>query len=296
MLRLQTILLLYLLMGVYVRKRNIVTVEARSSFNEFLIRITLPCMIFSAFHRDFGLEQLAAASKMLLISFGVYLFSSLLGGGIYRCIPFERRSVMRYGTLVSNAGFAGLPQVQGAYGPLGLFYGSIFLIPLRIFMWSAGISLFVEADWKTKMKNVLTNPGMIAVFLGLPRMLLQIPLPAAMDTVIQTVGDCTTPLSMIVIGMVVADIPIKTVVNKDTLFLSAIRLIVLPVSLLIILKLLHVDPILAGVSVMLTAMPVGVNTPIIAQKYGGDHVFASKCVLLSTALSLITIPLLSIFL
>jgi len=101
---------------------------------------------------------------------------------------------------------------------------------------------------------------------------------------------------MIVIGMVVADIPIKTVVNKDTLFLSAIRLIILPVSLLIILKLLHVDPILAGVSVMLTAMPVGVNTPIIAQKYGGDHVFASKCVLLSTALSLITIPLLSIFL
>ena len=100
-----------------------------------------------------------------------------------------------------------VPQVQGAYGLLGLFYGSIFLIPLRIFMWSAGISLFVETDWKTKMKNALTNPGMIAVFLGLPRMLLQIPLPAAMDTVIQTVGDCTTPLSMIVIGMVVADFP-----------------------------------------------------------------------------------------
>ena len=126
MLRLQTILLLYLLMGVYVRKRNIVTVEARSSFNEFLIRITLPCMIFSAFHRDFGLEQLAAASKMLLISFGVYLFSSLLGGGIYRCIPFERRSVMRYGTLVSNAGFAGFHRSKGLMVLWGYFTALFF--------------------------------------------------------------------------------------------------------------------------------------------------------------------------
>lgn len=296
MLRLQSMLLIFLLVGIFMRKRKMVPTEARPYFTDFLVRIALPCMIFHSFRSDSGWETLYRASGALWISSFVCGVSFLAGWLLYRNTPAGRRSVMRYGTLVSNAGFAGLPQVNGMYGAAGLLYASIYLIPLRISMWSGGISLFIRADRRTKVKSVLTNPGMIAVFLGIPYMLLPVALPRPVEAAIQAIGDCTNPLSMIIIGMIVADIPIKTVICRDVLLLTTVRLVVLPGLVLLVLKSLHMDPMLIGVSVLLTAMPVGVNTPILAQKYGGDHEFASKCVLLSTVLSLFTLPIISVFL
>lgn len=296
MLRLQLMLLIFLTVGIYIRKRNIITKEAQPYFTEFLARIALPCMIFNSFKSESGLEVLLSSSKALLVSFAVCLSSFVLGKILYSHISPERRSVMCYGTLVSNAGFAGLPQVQSTFGATGLLYASIYLIPLRIFMWSAGISLFHKADKKVKIKNILTNPGMLAVYMGLPRMLLQVPLPGAVDSAIKSIGDCTNPLSMIVIGMVVADIPWRTVIDKAAVALTFVRLLIIPMTVLLVMKAIHADSMLTGVSVILTAMPVGVNTPILAQKYGGDYEFASKCVLISTILSMITLPVISIFL
>lgn len=296
MLRLQAILLIYMLLGVYVRKRNIVPAESRPHFTDFLVQITLPCMVFNSFNRDFTPSQLITACQVLFCAFLVCLFSFLLGKILYRNTAPARRSVMRYGTLISNGAFAGLPQVQGIYGPLGLFYGSIYLIPSRIFMWSAGTSMFVQADRKARIINILKNPGIIAVLLGLPRMLLQIPLPVAVDTALQAVGDCTNPLSMMVIGIILADVSIRDVIERDVLYLTAVRLLLIPAVLLAVMRLLHADPVLTGVSVILTAMPVGATTQVLAQKYGADHVLASKCVLTSTILPLFTIPVMSIFL
>lgn len=295
MLRLQLMLLIFLLTGIYIRKRNIVTKEAQPYFADFLVRIALPCMIFNSFGIDSGLETLLSASKTLIVSSIMCLFSLALGFAIYRRSSPERRSVMRYGTLVSNAGFAGFPQVQGAFGVTGLLYASIYLIPIRIVMWSAGVSLFMKEDKKARVKKILLNPGMLAVYAGLPRMLLQIPLPSAVDSAIKAIGDCTNPLSMITIGMIVADIPLRTAINKDVIYLTLVRLLALPMIALTVLTAVHAEPVLKGVCVMLTAMPVGVNTPILAQKYGGDHEFASKCVFLSTVLSLITLPIISVF-
>lgn len=293
MVRLQTVLLIYLLVGVYVRKRGIVSAEARPFFGELLVRVCMPFMVFNAFNTDLTPEKLLAGSKALLFSFIAMTASWLAGVVFHRKAAPDRRKVMRYGTLISNAGFAGLPQAYQAYGAQGLFFGSIFLIPQYIFMWSAGISLFFDCDVKTKIKNVLLHPGMIAIFLGALRMLLQIPLPVEVDRAIQSVGDCTTPLSMITIGMIIADVPLKTAIERDVLRLCAVRLVLLPGVLLLTMKLLRIDSILTGTLVMLLAMPVGATTPVLSQKYGADHVFASKSVLVSTVLSLITVPLLS---
>lgn len=296
MLRLQLMLMIFLTVGVYIKKRRIVAKEAQPYFTEFLVRIALPCMIFNSFKTGSSSGILSPAFQAIIISISVCLFSLAVGSVLYRRVPPKRCSVMRYGTLVSNAGFAGLPQVQGAFGSTGLMYASIYMIPLRIIMWSAGISLFVKTGRRSGIKDILLNPGMLAVYVGLPRMLLQVQLPSAVDSAIKAIGDCTNPLSMIVIGMIVSDIPIRTVFDKDVIFLAFVRLILIPAVVLMLLCFIRVGAVLKGVAVILTAMPVGVNTPILAQRYGGDHEFASKCVLLSTVLSLITLPLISLYL
>jgi len=105
------------------------------------------------------------------------------------------------------------------------------------------------------------------------------------------VSSSTVSLSMIVVGGILAEIDIRTVVSRRTLYFSLIRLIILPGVVLVACKLLGLSPLVASVSVILTAMPAGTTTAILAEKYSCDSGFAVKCVFLSTLLSLLSIPL-----
>lgn len=293
MAKIQVVLFLYLLVGFYANKRKIVPAEARQYFVDFILKISLPCMVFDSFNQTLGKDELVAATWVMVGSLGVCAFSWLIGKVIYRRVPIEQRTIMQYGTLISNSAFAGLPMVQNAYGPLGLFYGSFFLIPFRIFMWSAGISMFMQTDLKAKVKSVLLNPGVIAVELGLLRMLLRIPLPEVVNTAVKSIGGVTTSLSMICVGMIMADTPIRTVINRNVLYLSFVRLLALPLLTMAVMHLFGIDPLVIGVVVTLTAMPVGTTAALLAQKYGADYIFGSKCIFVTTALSLVTVPLMS---
>ncbi|NCB63518.1 MAG: AEC family transporter [Clostridia bacterium] len=296
MARLQLLLMIYLLVGVYARKRNIITKDVRQGLVDFLVRVTLPCMVFESFHQEITAQQLVSMGKLLAVSFGVCFFSVFLGKLLFYSRPAARRGVLQYGTLISNSGFAGLPVVQHAYGSLGLLYGAIFVIPNRIFMWSAGISMFTQADLKTKVKSVLTNPGIIVVELGVARMLLRIPLPSLLDDAIGSIGSCTTVLAMVVVGAILADIPLKALFDKDVFILTVVRLIGIPVLLLVFMRLVGSEQVSTAVGVTMTAMPVGSTSALLAEKYGGDSELGSKCVFVSTVLSMITVPVLAIFL
>ena len=180
----QTVLFIYMAVGFFCRKVRIFTDEARDKLTDFVVFVTLPCMIFESFHMAFSLETLKQGAASVAIALVMACVALLLGKVLYNRFPYEEKSILQYGTLVSNSGFAGLPVVSGAYGDQGLFLGSLFIIPTRILMWSAGISLFTQADPKNAFKKVMTNPGIIAVEIGLVRMFLQLPLPHFVDTAV----------------------------------------------------------------------------------------------------------------
>lgn len=256
----------------------------------------MPCMIFQSFNRNLTLEMLSQAMVLVLVGFGIGIVSIILGKVLYRNYGREKRSIMQYATLVNNAGFAGLPMTEGIFGDLGLFYASIAIIPNRIYMWSAGISLFTETELKQRIKNIALNPNIIAVWLGLLRALLGLELPTALDKGLSNMGAIVAPLSMIIVGAILADVELKTLFDKDVLFLSLIRLVVLPVLVGLVLKLLPIDSVASGVSLILTSMPAGTTTALMAAKYGADVKFASKCVFVTTVLSLVTVPLMMLLL
>ena len=89
----------------------------------------------------------------------------------------------------------------------------------------------------------------------------------------------------------VADVDYRDLVSPMMFVLVFVRQLLLPAVVFFGCVLLHIDPLLTGVSVLLVGMPIGSTSPILAAKYGGDYVFAGKCVILSTVLSLFTIPL-----
>lgn len=296
MLEVQAMLFVYMLAGFYAEKKEIMTPSSRKGMTDFLVGILLPCMVFESFNQEFSIEKLKTGGMMVIIAFGLGFLAIGLGKLCWQKFPPEKRGVLQYGTLVANSGFAGLAVISGAYGGEGVFLASLFIIPNRIFMWTAGISMFTTVESESKMKTILTNPAIIAVFLGLARMVLQIPVPHFFDSAIGALGACTAPISMVIIGGILYYIDWRSIFQLDTFLLSGVRLVILPLIALVLMNAFAFPPLETAVAVILTGMPAASTTAILAEKYGANGKFASQCVFVSTLLSLATVPLLTLLL
>lgn len=297
MFNIQMILMIYVICGVLCRKSKIITIENQQQFINFVLMILMPCMVFNSF-KDVTLRILGEAFDVLIISLVICLIAMILGKILYIKFPDEKRNILRYGTLINNAGFAGLPLAQETFGSEGLILASIFLIPIRIFMWSAGITMLSNerADKKQIFIQLMKNPCIIAVFLGIARGLLQITFPSFIETAIIKMSDCVSPLSMIIIGAIIADVNIRSLFEKGVLLFSTIRLLILPLLVLAGTSLFGLSKTIIGTSMILTAMPAATSTALLAARYNSNVEFASKLVFVTTILSLITAPLLMLLL
>lgn len=289
---LQGTLFLLVAMGVILRKRKVIPEEGKAILTDLVLELVLPCNIINSFRMEFNITILMKFLIILLISVGIQFGCMILSHILYRKQPKAKEKVLQYATVCSNAGFMGNPIAEGVFGAAGLMYASVYLIPQRIVMWTAGLSCFTESpDRKSVIKKVATHPCIVAVYIGLALLIFQIPLPDFLGNTIRSVGNCTTALSMILIGAILAEVDIRRLISKTVLFYSAIRLFLIPFLVLIVCSLFHVEALLAGVSVLLAGMPAGSTTAILAAKYDGDYIFATKCVVVSTLLSLFTIPI-----
>ncbi len=198
---------------------------------------------------------------------------------------------MQYATICSNSGTMGTPVADGLFGPEGVFLSAIFLIPLRIAMWTLGIAFFTGKREKGLLRRILIHPCIAAVLAGTVLMLTQLPLPVLVTDCLSTVGSCNAALSMILIGSIMSRMDLRLLWHRDTLFYSAVRLVLLPAGVLLACLALKLPPMVRNVSVILTAMPAGSTTSILALQYGGDAPFASACTALTTVLSLAAVPL-----
>lgn len=296
MLSTQAILLVYMCVGFYCNKKEIIDRKTQAKMTDFVLRITLPCMIFRSFNMKLTAEFMKDASFCLATAFVICSLGWLAGKFLYNRYPYEKKSILQYATLVNNASFLGLPIVSSVIGEEGLALAAIFIIPNRIFMWTAGISIFSsDTDKKSAMKKVLVNPCMIAVYLGLIQAAVQFPIPEFAGKAIAGIGNCTTSISMILIGSMMTALTPESFKDWSTVYLGGIRLLLLPAAALVIMKLVGADEVLTACGVILTAMPAGSTTALLAEKYGADSVYGSKCVLTNTLFSLATIPLITLF-
>ncbi len=293
MVGLQLMLFLLILAGVYAQKRGILNEQAQKMLSDLLIGVILPCNIVSSFHIELTPRLLYESGLVLVVAFGAQVLFLLFSRIFYFKTERRRQMVLRYATICSNAGFLGLPLAGSIFGAEGTLYASIALIPLRVFMWSSGLSLFTKTSAKSTFKTLITHPCIIAVFVGFGVLFMPWELPTFLAKAVDSIGGCTIPVSMIIIGSILAGVNIKKVVSFVSLYFSFIRLILIPVALYGILVLLPVPPLVTGVTVLLAAMPAGSTTAILAARYDGDAEFASALVFVSTLLSLVTIPLLA---
>lgn len=292
---LQVMMFLLMAVGVVLRKMNIITKEGKGMLTDLVIDLILPCNIISAFYMPMDHSVFVSGVEILIISILIQIFCTFISGIFYRKVPKEKRMVLQYATVCSNAGFLGNPVAEGLYGSVGLLYASVYLIPQRIVMWSAGVSYFTECPSKKEVvKKVLKHPCIVAVEIGIVLMVTQVQLPGFLSSAIENVGGCTTAITMMLIGTILTDVDMRHILTRTTVAYSFIRLVFIPAVVFAGCWLANIDSVVAGVSVTLAAMPAGTTTAILAMKYHGDEEFATQCVVLTTMLSMAAIPIWSL--
>ncbi|WP_300361990.1 AEC family transporter [Fusobacterium sp.] len=290
---LQGMLFLLIVIGVFAKRKSILPEESNKVLTDFLINIILPCNIINSFRAELKIEVLINFVRIFLLAFGIQIFAIIINNFLYRNQSEERQKVLKYATVISNAGFMGMAVVEGVFGMAGAMYASISLISQRALLWSAGLAYFTKANTKKELfKKILTHPCLVSVYIGLILMIFQIPLPDFLGRTIRSIGNTTTPVSMILIGLILGEIKdLKNFVTKTVMFYTTIRLVGLPLIVFLVGKFFGFDEILIGVQILITGMPAASTTAILAGKYNGDVEFATKCILVSSALSMITIPI-----
>lgn len=287
----QAVLLVYLLCGVLCRRLRIITPDNQQHFTDLVLSVLMPCMVFNSF-QSVTAQTLRNAAAVLAFSLAMSLAAMAVGWLLFRGAGPARAGVLRYATLVNNGGFAGLPLVRETFGAEGALYASVFLIPMRIFMWSAGVTMMSgqRTTRRSLLKKLAQNPNIVAVVLGLARGLLGITFPAFIESALSHLDACVSPLSMVIIGAIVAGVPWKGLLEGQVWLYAGVRLLAMPLLALAAGKALGFGPVVLGSMVLLTAMPTGTTAPLLAARYGRDAAFASKLLLVSTALSLFTVP------
>ena len=288
------VILLLILVGYFTVKKGMFTKESLGSITSFLLYIITPCLIVSSFlSAESGkldgwtlLLAVVLPALSIVISIAVsYLF--------FRREPLGRRRVLRFSTVFCNVGFMGIPLVEGIVGSEGVLYGSFFIAVFNIFCWTYGFVMM--GGGKVRLKALLLNPGVIGIVIGLPLYLLDVPVPALIERPIELISALNTPLAMIVVGGYIAQVKLRAFVSDLAVYkMAVLRLVVAPLLYLALVWLLRPDETLLMSTVIQAATPVAANCVLFAVQYDSDAELASKSVAVSTALSVVTIPLLTV--
>ena len=299
MLRLQFIIFSLIGIGFVTRRKGIVSREGQKSITDLVINVVLPCNIVTSFVQEMPESALRDCVTIFLISAGAELLCMLYARAAYRNVDENKKKCLTYGILVSNAGFLGNPVAEGVFGSMGLMLASVYLIPVRVVMWSKGIAIFSgESDRRQTLRKVATHPCVIACVVGIVIMLADLlagvsVVPAWIFDMLQTVGRCNTGLSMMVIGMILSDIDVSQLLDKLVIRYTVERLLVIPAVLGVILyglaRLGVVSGITPNLAVLLAAMPAAATTSMLSSKYNCAPDFATKMVITSTLCSIPTV-------
>ena len=284
---LQVTIFAMMALGFCASKLKLVSGKGKQDITNLVLYLILPANIITSFLIEFNGELLRDCVIVLIVSVLLQAFTLFYGKLIFRKQPENRKKNLVYATICPNAGFLGNPVAEGIYGAPGMMLASIYMIPQRIMMWSAGLSIYTDTKGgKGVVKSVLTHPCVIACFVGIVLLLTRAKVPDVILTPLKTLGRCNTAMTMLVVGMILADADLKTMFDRTILWYTVNRLILIPLITFLVLRLLPVSDLVRGASVVLAAMPAGATTGMMAAKYECDPEFAAKLIAFSTFLSL----------
>ena len=295
------VILVMILVGFVIGEKGWFDDKSRGLLAKLVTQVALPCYMLYTITQRFTAADLL---KMLpALRFPALSMVILLGiaTGVARifAVRQDRRGLFISMFFNSNTIFVGLPINQALFGDASIPYVLIYYMCNTTFFWTLGTYLIqrdgegeAQFDLKTSLKKVF-SPPLMGFLLGLVLVMLQIKLPVFLASDLQYLGNLTTPLSMIFIGLSVSHVGVKQLVlGKDQLLILFGRFLVAPLLMATIVYWAHLPSLMKQVFIIQSAMPVMTNAPVVARLYGADSDYAAVMVTETTLATMVVIPIL----
>lgn len=292
------LMLIYLLCGFSLVKSGKAESGHAKSVSGLLIYVCGPCMILNAFQ---SMEHSAENFGKMAVFFLVTLLLQLVFVGILYAVLHRRYDNPQYriltaGAVLANGGFFGLPVITALFPnePIVACYSTLYITGMNLLVFTVGVFLITRDKKYISPRAALLNPTTLAAIASLLLALCDIRLPETAANAVSLLGKMTTPLCMVVLGMRLASANLKKIFTRSFAYAdSLLKLIVFPIFCYLCVCFLPCFDEVFKISVLvLSACPSAAIILSLAELHGCEQELSANVVLLSTLLSLFTLPLL----
>ena len=292
------ILFVMILTGAVCFRSGLIKEDGKRVLSDILLYLISPAMLIDSYMVEFD----PATFHNLLMTFVLSGVLLLLGLAVSFIFTWKLKSpnivILRFACTFSNAGYMGFPLIRALFGEEGILYASAFLTMFNLLLWTQG---YVMTSGKARPREIAVSiascPSIIAVVSGLLIYLLRIPVSEIIKSPISMIGDMNTPVSMIVIGLTIAGSDIRRLLKSRELgVVILLRLFVTPLIGALLFFVLGVHGMVPMIALILEACPCAAITTMFAIKFNHSQDLAAGSVVITTLLSIITLPLYSLIL
>ena len=294
-----TLATLFILLGVGFigGKTKIIDGVASKKLSALIIKIGQPAMIIhSIIKMDYTAENMAVAMQTVIFGFAVHIFMAVVAFFIYiRFKNIDERKLSEFSTIFGNVGFLGIPILESLFDARGAFMGAFMLISFNVFLWTWGICIMAR-----KRKDIRITPKKLLNFGTVPCMIGVIlyfgckpffDFPAVIMNGLSYTASLCTPISMLIIGALLATRTAKQIFGSGKIYLlSAIKLLGMPLLVSFVMKLIGLPPDWIMFAAAITAMPSATTVTMLAELYDIDPGYSAQAVGTTSLFSIVTMP------
>lgn len=300
----QQMLVLFLMMatGFLCYKKHFVNENGYKNISSIIVNILNPLLIISGVLNQKSIYSSKIIKEnilLVIILFTTLIVISMLYIKIVN-LPQKDKNSYRLMLIFSNLGFMGIPLVSELYGTKAIIFVAFYILGYNILIYTYGIYL-ASKDNKAANSHFefkkLINPGMTACIIAIIIFVSKITVPHFISSFITYMGNASIPFSMMAIGISLAGTELKTVFTDIKLLLfSAVKMLIIPIICVLIMKNFGFDKEAFGIFSLMLSMPVGSIVTLIETEYGGkDSSICSSGIAATTIFSIITIPIVALF-
>ena len=281
-------------MGYAVVKAGLMKSSESKSVSVIMVYLVIPCVILNAFQVEYTPDVQKGLLLACAAAVAVHILFLLLTAILKK--PLHLDVIERATLIYSNAGILVIPLVQELLGQEYVIYSSAYIAVQLILIWTHCKNMLCEEE-KLEWKKVLLNVNIISIIAGVVLFIFRIQLPSGAQDVLNMMNNMIGPLGMLLAGMVIAEVPLKTVFTRKRIYLSAaLRLFIYPVFVLGLMKVIQTFASIQDSKQILLTVYLASITPAcatvtsMAQLYDKDAAYSSSLYVLTTLLSIATMP------
>lgn len=291
-------LFIIVILGYLLRKLNYFEGDFDKKLSALIIDVTCPLLILSSVMGD-ELPDRKLILPLLGVGFATYILLCVLAFTVPRLITKDTmaQGMIGFAMMFGNVGFIGYPIVASIFGHQAIFYAALLNMPNTFFIFTAGVMLVKgersrgSFNWK-----MFLSPMMLSAYIATIIVAFGIHVPHLIGNPVTMIGNITVPGSLLVIGSSLSEIKFGNMLRDYRVYVTSLfRLVLIPLVMYAVFRLCNVNELVNEINTVVIAMPVAAFGVMFCMRYNRDEKLMTELTFVTTVLSVITIPLLHVF-